>query len=105
MIYDLHPSGLVEKGEPRICASFYVLFESVIFTPACNHKLRAFELLMHIIICRQQQQQHQQDNDVDVRYKYTMVTLSEVSGIIMITTQSTITAVNAGAIFCGSLKQ
>ena len=63
---------------------------------------------MHIIICRQQQQQqqqHQRDNGVDVRYKYTMAALSEVSCIIMITTQSTITAVNAGAIDPWNLKR
>ena len=52
-----------------------------------------------------QQQQHQRDNGVDVRYKYTMAPLSEVSSIIMITTQSAITAVNAGAILRGNLKQ
>ena len=34
-----------------------------------------------------------------------MAPLSELSGIIMITTQSTITAVNAGAVFCGNLKR
>ena len=46
-------------------------------------------------ICRQQQR----DNGV------TMAAFSEPFGIIMITTQSTITAVNAGAIFRGNLKR
>ena len=37
------------------------------------------------------------NNGVDVGCKYTMASLLEVSGIIMITTQSTITTVNAEA--------
>ena len=40
--YELHPSGLVEKGEPRICASFFVLFESVICTPGLQPQFTCF---------------------------------------------------------------